>query len=398
MENYPIFSFIIVSYRNYHYIFECIDSVLTQDYPNIEIIISNDGSDDFDEMEIRDYINRYKSKNIKSVVINNNSTNLGTVKNINKALSFATGEYIMIIAADDALFNNSVFSNFANYFEENKDILVVTSQCKMYDIDLKTFQTNAVQPNQVQMIKNYTSLELYNEISVACLIPAGACCFRREIYRKYGYYDEEIFLIEDWSFFLRIVRMGAKIGWLDITAIKHRDGGISHGNVNNDTKAMFHYYDDVIKITEKEILPYMNMLTRDKRKHVKKEYNNVKIGYVKKYKWHQYSFLDKFIYCVTHFSTISNKLLEKTGVNHRNMLDKLSSKKRVLFIFATLMLLIYSVCDFKNLMPTTYALIMKLLVGYIGLTCFISSFVITGLLILRKMFRKVMVLGKLFIK
>lgn len=383
MKNYPLLSFIIVSYKNYQYIFECIDSVIMQDYPNIEIIISNDGSDDFNEIELNTYIDTNKSNNIKRVVINNNETNLGTTKNVNKALTFVTGEYIMILAADDALFDKYVFSNFAKYFEENENSLVVTSQCGMYDIDLKHLKTNAVQPNQIEMIKNYSPQELYNELSVACLIPAGGCCYRKEIYERYGYYDEHIFLIEDWSFFLRIVRMGVKVGWLDIIAMKHRDGGISHGNVNNDNKAMFHYYDDVIKITEKEILQYFDMLTIDKKKRVKKDYNNVKLSYVIKYQWDKYSFGEKLSYCIKHFNLILAKVLQK--LEGRGIPAYIVSK---LFKFSIIMLLIYLLCDSKELIPVRITFNTRLLIGYIGMIGFITSLIIKMILILRKIVKK----------
>lgn len=402
MKDYPLFSFVIVSYKNFKYIYECIDSVLMQDYPNIELIISNDGSDDFDDIKLKDYINEHKDENIKRVVTNNNPTNVGTIKNINKALSFVSGEYVMMLAADDALFDKSVFSDFVNYFKENPEMSVVTSQCGMYEVDLETFQYNAVRPEQIEMIKNYSPEQLYNELSVACLIPAGGCCYKTEIYKKYGYYDEAFFLIEDWSFFLRIVRMGERVGWLDITAMKHRDGGISHGNSNNDNKAMFHYYDDVIKITEKEILPYISLLSKDKRKQVKKDYNNLCVGYIKKYKWNEYSINQKLIYCVTHFGEIVNKLSQMikdmSGNNKIDILSKLSAKKRILFMFSVVMLLIYQVCEFKGLMPVEYSEKFRLIIGYIGLGSFIGSFLIVILEIFKKIWNKILKISNAFIR
>ena len=71
-----LFSFGIAAYNNYRYLKEAVDSVLKQDYARIELIISNDGSKDFDEEEITEYINRKKGSNIERVLINNNQTKI----------------------------------------------------------------------------------------------------------------------------------------------------------------------------------------------------------------------------------------------------------------------------------------------------------------------------------
>ena len=51
----PMFTVGIVSYKNYNLIRDAIDSVFIQNYPNIELIVSNDGSDDFGEQNLREY-------------------------------------------------------------------------------------------------------------------------------------------------------------------------------------------------------------------------------------------------------------------------------------------------------------------------------------------------------
>ena len=72
MNKNPLISIIIVSYNNYKYIYNAIDSVLSQDYPNIELIISNDASPDFDKIAIEKYLKKNSKKNIKNIIINNN--------------------------------------------------------------------------------------------------------------------------------------------------------------------------------------------------------------------------------------------------------------------------------------------------------------------------------------
>ena len=107
----------ILSYNNFQYIYEAVDSVLKQTYSPIELLISNDGSPDFKAEELKEYIERKKSSNIVHVDIHNNAKNLGTVRNVESARQRASGEFIMYMAADDALFDETVLQRYVSEFD-----------------------------------------------------------------------------------------------------------------------------------------------------------------------------------------------------------------------------------------------------------------------------------------
>ena len=98
-----LISFIILTYRNFDGIYDTLDSVFKQDYPMIEIIISDDASPNASEElpKIREYIDLHKGDNITNVIINAIKENGGTVKNMNQALKLANGEYIKDLGAED---------------------------------------------------------------------------------------------------------------------------------------------------------------------------------------------------------------------------------------------------------------------------------------------------------
>jgi len=73
-----------------------INSVLTQDYPNFEIIVIDDASQDSTRAVIHEYCN--KDSRITAL---HNDTNMGTYFNRNKALAAARGEYFTVLDADD---------------------------------------------------------------------------------------------------------------------------------------------------------------------------------------------------------------------------------------------------------------------------------------------------------
>lgn len=102
MENSNIiFSIIVPAYKE-TYLKECIDSILAQTYVNFELIIVNDASPYNLDAIVRQY-------NDKRIIYYKNHPGIGArdiVKNWNKSLRFATGNYIICMGDDDKLLPN----------------------------------------------------------------------------------------------------------------------------------------------------------------------------------------------------------------------------------------------------------------------------------------------------
>lgn len=56
----PLVSVVTLTYKNFDYIYKTIDSVISQNYNNIEYIIADDGSENFPYEDINNYINNKK--------------------------------------------------------------------------------------------------------------------------------------------------------------------------------------------------------------------------------------------------------------------------------------------------------------------------------------------------
>ena len=90
--NEPLFSLIILCYRKFEHLYTAIDSALLQNYPNIELIISDDGSAEFPRSDIETYISKQKSENITNVLVRQEEVNCGTVRHLNQAIAAAQGD------------------------------------------------------------------------------------------------------------------------------------------------------------------------------------------------------------------------------------------------------------------------------------------------------------------
>src|SRR5437763_1238803 len=99
MNKNPVISFCIATYNREEFLKSTIQSILNQKYDNIEIIISDNDPNGSAENVVK----QFKSRNI---LYHKNRTNIGTVKNFNKAFSLSHGDFIVFVSDDDPLDKN----------------------------------------------------------------------------------------------------------------------------------------------------------------------------------------------------------------------------------------------------------------------------------------------------
>ncbi|MGN1282520.1 MAG: glycosyltransferase family 2 protein [Limosilactobacillus sp.] len=127
MEDKKLVTLIISMYKGEKYICECIESVLNQNYKNIELILIDDGSPD-NCGKLADKYALY-DKRIRVV----HQENGGVSKARNVGLSLAKGEYVGIVDQDDVLSVDYV-SYFMNLIEKyDAQIALVPTADKFFD-------------------------------------------------------------------------------------------------------------------------------------------------------------------------------------------------------------------------------------------------------------------------
>ena len=112
----PLITVYITNFNYGKYIEEAIQSVLNQTYPNIEILIIDDGSTD----NSKEIIDRYAlTTGIQTVF----QSNRGLAKSNNVALAMANGEYIVRLDADDR-FHSDALENLLSGFTSSSVAMV----------------------------------------------------------------------------------------------------------------------------------------------------------------------------------------------------------------------------------------------------------------------------------
>ncbi len=364
----PLISIIILSYKNYQYLYEALNSTIAQDYQNIELVITNDGSDDFNEQEVKKYLDKNKGSNIKKVIINNNKKNLGTVKSLNKAIKLSHGEYLVAFAADDIFYNINVVTKFVDSFNQlSNDEYLVTSQLAMYDVDLKKLIALFVSKQNIKLIKKLNPKQLFNRMATQCMIAAAGTCYKRSIFEKYGYFDERYKLIEDYSSALKFSRLGIRFNYFNFISFKHRDGGISHGNINGGQNLNRQYDLDILNIMKHEILPYLDLLDEDQKTRFKDIYKATDWQYSYNYDFKNKNRIQRTTFILKNSNMFASDLYN--NVKHY-IKDQVSGKKIQILLLG---ILIYTIYSFINSYSLNEFLNIKRLIELLSIFMILGS-------------------------
>ena len=157
--NRPLISMIVGMYKGEKYIRECIDSVIRQDYTNLEIILVDDGSPD----NCGSIADTYAESDSRIVVVH--QKNAGVSASRNRALDMAKGDYICIIDQDDVLSTDYV-SYFYNLIIGNNAQIALTPTAEKF-FGSPTFQTEFKDHVEVWSGEQTAIEMLYHKIIIA---------------------------------------------------------------------------------------------------------------------------------------------------------------------------------------------------------------------------------------
>ncbi len=119
MSSFPLISLIIPCYNAEQTLKKCLNSVIHQDYQNLEIIIIDDGSTDESSKIYENFQNKDERVKIYK------QENSGVSKARNKGVSLTTGEYICFVDSDDWVETNYCSELYDLLVTENADISII---------------------------------------------------------------------------------------------------------------------------------------------------------------------------------------------------------------------------------------------------------------------------------
>lgn len=187
----------------------CIESVLTQDYKDIEYIVIDGASSD----RSMDVINEYKDK--ISVVISEKDS--GMYEAINKGLRIASGDIVGLLHSDDFFYDTHVVSRIVDCFKENRADVV-------YGDGIFVKSNNTSIPVRKWISGKYNRMKV-----VLGWLPLHPTVYvKRNLLDKYGLYDESFKIAADSDFLVRyFYKAKLKIHYVNSYFVRMRMGGLS---------------------------------------------------------------------------------------------------------------------------------------------------------------------------
>ena len=210
-------SIITVCYNAEKHIEETIQSVLSQDFNDLEYLLIDGGSND-STVEI---VNKYNSK-IDFIISEKDE---GMYDAMNKGIKLAKGELIGILNAGDLFVNEKVVSEIVNKIEE-KDAIYA-------DLDY----VNELNTNKV--IRKWKSGEFnFTNFKYGWMPPHPTLFIRKKIYENFGMYRLDYKTAADYELMLRIFyKNECSAVYLNKVIVKMRVGGASNSSIKNRINA-----------------------------------------------------------------------------------------------------------------------------------------------------------------
>jgi glycosyltransferase involved in cell wall biosynthesis len=197
----PKISIITPSFNQAAFIEQTISSVLGQGYPKLEYIIIDGGSTDGSVEIIRKYEDR--------IAFWVSEKDRGQAHAINKGLARATGDIIAYLNSDD-FYLDGTLRQVADLFNRRPDLDVFHGRCRVVD------QDGAKIGERTGSITRYDEiLDLWNVWWGRRNFVQPEVFWTRRIANRVGQFREDLHWVMDYDYWLRILRAGGQVGFID---------------------------------------------------------------------------------------------------------------------------------------------------------------------------------------
>lgn len=212
-------SVIVPMYNHAQFVEQCLDSVYNEDYPNIELIIIDDGSKD-NSLEIatkwrESHPGKFTSFHIET------QQNQGICKTLNRLIALSNGEFICLLASDDFLFRGYIKARVES-LKNRGDWLAVMGDATLVNPRGKVLSTSVIKLAKINTFALKSDILRENELIFNWNVPLSIMFFRKQCFGKegIGLYDETL-MFEDRDFCLRLLSKKA-CGFVDCNLYAYR--------------------------------------------------------------------------------------------------------------------------------------------------------------------------------
>jgi len=205
--NNPLVSVVITCFNHVNYITDAVESVVSQDYSNTELIVIDDGSTDGSEVLLDELAIKHSFQLV-------HQKNAGVAKATNNGLSLCRGKYVATLDSDDVFFSDKLRKQVL-FMEQRPDVAVCGGALLLID-----------EKGRISSPRRFPDYRELNFEDVLMerkdIIASSSALIRKEVINEVGGYDPE-YRIQDLYFWLKITAAGYKIAGLRDLLIYYRE-------------------------------------------------------------------------------------------------------------------------------------------------------------------------------
>jgi glycosyltransferase involved in cell wall biosynthesis len=197
----PLVSVIIPAYNAQAFIARTLESVISQSYKNIEVIVVNDGSLD----RTGEIVESFAQKDSRIVLYNQSNKGVAAARNL--AIEKSKGEYIAPIDADDIWYPQKLEKQVRFMLEADSSVGLVYAWSVF--IDEEDVIIGEYRPYQFWTFHNVEKEAYHAMLLINVLVNGSTPLIRRTCFKKVGGYNSKLREqkaqgCEDWDLYLRI--------------------------------------------------------------------------------------------------------------------------------------------------------------------------------------------------
>jgi len=239
MSAFPLVSICIPVYNAERYVSEAIESALNQTYPNIEVIVADDGSHDGTLSILRE-----EFKNERILLCKQKNKGAAAARNL--AFLKSKGDFIKFLDADDIISARTIESQ-VNAAIRHPGCIISGKWGRFYDDDLLTFKLS---PETCWQNMEPARWLCTSWVSGRTMTQPGIFLIPRTVIEKGGLWDEKLSLIDDMDFFTRTILSAKDVIFEPESILFYRSGVSGSLSGKKSEEAYLSAFNAILQSTE----------------------------------------------------------------------------------------------------------------------------------------------------
>jgi glycosyltransferase involved in cell wall biosynthesis len=245
INQHPLISVIITAYNYGRFLGKAIESVLSQDFTDFELLVLNNASTDNTDEVVKRYLD---DPRIRYIV---NETNIGGRANGNKGIMCSKAPYVLFLSADDILLPNTL-SSLHHAMLLNNDVDFIFGRYLFIDQNGAVIQ-EVKHPGWLPYDHKGRQNEVADLLQFDCYISMPTVLFKRSVFERFGDFSDSV-RVADYELFIRLAAKGCTSYFINKPLAEFR----IHGNqmsIGGDVISSGSQINDQLTLLERYLVP-----------------------------------------------------------------------------------------------------------------------------------------------